>query len=66
MLMMMWLLKMLSEYLGSPDEVLLFPLLTPAHRSDSLQISKVVEFISELDQFGLIVNSYRQILTRSE
>ena len=58
----MWLLKMLSEYLGSPDEVLLFPLLTPAHRSDSLQISKVVEFISELDQFGLMFDNFLVLL----
>ena len=43
-----------SEYLGRPDKVLLLPLLTPAHRSGSLQVSKVVEFISKLDQFGLI------------
>ena len=47
-----------SDYLGSPDKVLLFPLLAPAYRSRSLQVSQVVEFISELDKFGLIGNSF--------
>ena len=46
-------LSKFSEYLGSPDKVLLFSLLTPAYRSGSLQVLQVVQFISELHEFRL-------------
>ena len=56
--LIMRILPRCREYLGRPDKVLLFPLLRPAHRSHSRQVSQVVEFVGKFDQFGLMVTSF--------